>query len=427
MIDHKRKRILVAIFGVTLMVSGVDVIAEIEVRVGAERTDNVARTEADQIEETVGVLGLSMDFASESPRIESSVVSDLEYRNYLDDTFDDEVVGSLFADLSLHVAPRTFSWITEYRFGNIQADPFRPDTAENREAVHSISTGPDLTLRFGSVSAVELSGRYHANRFEESEIDSDVISGRLSFIRGLSPHRSLSLNLTGDSVDYDNAILDSDFKRYAAYLGFESEMSRGSLLVNLGATELEDSAGETHRSTLIDFDLIRELSSSTTFVLAYDQSISDAASSLTQMQAPGGNFGSSQQTPGVSDPFETRRFAVELEFQRGSNSFFVAGYATDNEYFTLSGLDREQIDFRAGFTRTLGSAWRVNLDGGVQNTKFAEVNRKDRDLRVRGGLSRRLSRSLSVNLDVTRFERDSDVAGFDYDETVIGLTFSYTR
>ena len=66
---------------------------EYEIRIGAARSDNVARTDTAEIEETIVLVGLELDTRYESRRVEASLVTDLEYRNYTDNTFDNEVVG----------------------------------------------------------------------------------------------------------------------------------------------------------------------------------------------------------------------------------------------------------------------------------------------------------------------------------------------
>ena len=75
---------------------------EYEIRIGAMRTDNVFRTDADEIEETIALVGLNLDGQHETRRLDASLVTDLEYRKYMDDTFDDDVVGELDAKLNFH-------------------------------------------------------------------------------------------------------------------------------------------------------------------------------------------------------------------------------------------------------------------------------------------------------------------------------------
>ena len=398
---------------------------EYEIRIGASRSDNVARTDTLEIEETIALVGLALDLQHESRRVAASLVTDLEYRNYTDNTFDDEVVGSLNADLELQLAPEVFSWLFQYQFGNLQTNPFLANTAFNRQNVNQFSTGPDLRIRLGSNTALELGGRYHSTRYEISDIDNDVLGSRVSLVRALSPYRSISLNVTADRVEYDNTLLNSNYDRQTAYFGFESEVPRGSITVNLGYNEIHDN-GEVVDGNLINIAWDREISPSTTFRLAYDQGFTDSSDFLGQSQ-PGEGFGEPQNTPGVSDPFENRQFSLGLNYNRNNNNFFASLLYNEDEYVTNSLLDRNRSELRAGFSKVLGSAWRIRLSGALQRTDFVATGREDDDTVISAGLSRQLSRMIGVNLDFTRFDRDSSDPAFDYVENLVNLTFSYAR
>ncbi len=254
---------------------------EFEIRIGAAKSDNIARTDMFAIEETIALAGLNLDLQYESRKVWASLITDLEYRDYTNDTFDNEVVGSLDADVELQFAPEVFSWIIRDQFGNLVTNPFQANTPINRQYVNRFSTGPDLRLRFGSSTAIELGGRYHSNRFEISDIDSEERYARISLVRAMSPHRSISLNVTGSRIEFDNTVLNSNYDRRAAYLGFQSDAARGSLTLNLGINELDDD-GEVVDGNLINVSWDREISPSTTFTLAFREGLTDAAGRLGQ-------------------------------------------------------------------------------------------------------------------------------------------------
>ena len=399
---------------------------EYEVRIGASRSDNIARTDDLEIEETAALAGLVLDVQHESPKVEASLVTDMEYRSYTDDTFDNEVTGSLNADLLVKFAPDVFSWVFQDQFGNLQTNPFQPDTAVNRENINRFATGPDLRIQMGSSTAFELGGRLYINQFEVSDIDNDVLNGRISFVRATSPNRSVSLNVTADRIEYDDTVLNSNYDRQSAYFGFESENSRGSLTVNLGYNELHDNGIVTDGNVIL-FNLDREISPSMTINLSYDESLTDASDTLGRSQNPGQEFSDPQQTAGVSDSFENRRFTMGVDHNRNNNNFFVTLLYNEDEYVTVSTLDRDSLGVRIGFSRLLGSSWRIRLSGAFQRTDFLETGREDDDTVLSAGISKQLSRSVGINLDFTRFDRDSSEPGFDYVENLVNLTFSYGR
>ena len=419
------KQTVFVFIGSVLTTYAIGAEVEYEITIGAARSDNVARTDTFEIEETIALLGLALDVQHESRKVEASLVADLEYRNYTDGIFDDEVVGSLYADLELQLAQDVFSWVFENRFGNLVTNPFLANTPVNRQNINRFSTGPDLILRFGSRTALEVGGRYHNTQFEISDIDNDVLGGRVSLVRALSAHRSASLNITTDRIEFDDTTFNSSYDKQAAYFGFESESSRSTLTVNLGYNELHDN-GVVTDGYLINVNWDREISPSTTFNLGYNEGLTDAGFAFDQSQ-PGQGFGDPQRTAGVSDPFENRRFSVGLDFNRNSNIFFATLSYNEDEYITASVLDRDRSSLRLGFSRDFGSAWRFRLSGVLQKTDFVTTGREDDDATISVGLSRQFSRKVGVNLNFTRFDRDSSDPGFNYVENVINLTFSYTR
>jgi len=398
---------------------------EYEIRAGAYYSDNVRKADIMQQEETIGLIGLQLDASHESRRVEANLLSDLEYRDYLDDSFDSENIGSVNADVLFKISPDTLSWVVENYYGTLQSDPFRANTPDNRENINVFSTGPDLTLRLPR-GAFRISGRYESRYFEVSDIDNDVLGGTVSLVRIFSPNRSVSLNVSADRVEFDDTTVNSDFDRQTAYLGFNSQNSRGSIVVNLGINEIHD-FGEVSRGTLVGISWSRNITARSSFSLGYDQRFSDAGDIFKRFQAPGRGFGNVRAISGVSDPFENRRFSAKYNNRRKNFDFYVTAFRDEQVYEISKSLNRDRTRVGVGASKSLGSAWQVSIGARFQKTEFSNSSRVDDDIDLRGRISRKLSRRVSLNIGYARSERDSNTAGFDYIENVASLTFSYTR
>jgi hypothetical protein len=404
---------------------------EYEIRVGVIRTDNVLRTDVDEVEETIALLGLNLDVQHERRKIDASLLTDLEFRTYTANTFDDDIIGTLNADLNLHFVPETFSWVFVEQFGQLNSNPFQPDTPLNRENVNRFSTGPDFRLRMGSSTAIEVGGRLYLNDFEISDIDNEVLEATISLARALSPHRSLSLNVTGSSVEFDNSEIGDtgffrDYDLKSAYFGFESEAARSSVTVNLGVNEIERN-GETFDGDLIYINWDRDISSSTVLNLAYNEGLSDAADALGRTQDPDLGPGDPDQTAGVSDPFENRRFTLGISATRNDNTLYASAIYNEDEYLTLSFLDRNSTTLSVGLSRVIGSSWQIRLRGALQKTEYVSSGREDDNIVISAGFSKQFSRAVAFNLDFTRFDSDSSDTSFGYVDNTIRLTLSYGR
>ena len=198
---YQEKIILVAVLmAASSLVQAADV--DYELRLGGIHSDNVRRSGADGEDETIGFVGIGLDVAHESKRVNFSLHTILDWQHYVNDSFDDEVVGALNADLVLAMIPEVLTWVATNRFGQLQTNPFLSDTADNRGNFNSFSTGPDLLLRFGNRMSFGAGGRITRNDFEKRDIDNDVVSGNAFLSRDLSANRSISLSVTFDDIDY---------------------------------------------------------------------------------------------------------------------------------------------------------------------------------------------------------------------------------
>src|SRR5688572_5194870 len=55
---------------------------------GVNYTDNASRAQVDEESETIGTAGLLLGITTDRPKLDADVTAHLEYREYLDDTFD---------------------------------------------------------------------------------------------------------------------------------------------------------------------------------------------------------------------------------------------------------------------------------------------------------------------------------------------------
>lgn len=395
-----------------------------EVSAGAGYSDNIARTETLEVEETAALVGLKLEAEHESRALNWELISDLEYRDYLDGTYDAEIVGSLRGGLDIEFVPETFVWVVDNSFGTLQSDPFQAETPDNRENANRFATGPDVRLRFGSNAALEVGGRYYKNDFEVSDTDHGVVQGKVALVSALSAHRTISLNASADRYEFDESELYPDYDRQLVYLGLVSEMSRGSLSVALGVNEIEDLAGTTD-GTLIDINVERNFGSSSILNLAFRQGLTDVGELLGDSGDLGISFGQTLRASTVSDPFEHRLASASLEFGRSGNNWYIGAWSRSDEYLNLILLDNERTGLRASIDRTFGRAWQFRLSGSFQRIEFTNTTREDDDLDVLVGLSRQMTRRVRIDVDFGRFRRESTVVNASYVENVARIRLAY--
>ena len=94
---------------------GVEIEAEFNVGVG--KSDNIARTSDNEIDETIGVAGLRFGLTEQTNRLYVDVQSRFDYLYYKDGTYDNELVGGLVGALEYTLIDERLTWVVENNFG----------------------------------------------------------------------------------------------------------------------------------------------------------------------------------------------------------------------------------------------------------------------------------------------------------------------
>ena len=164
------------------------------------------------------------------------------------------------ADLRYLFVPGRFEWVLTESFGQSEIDPFAASTPDNRENINYFTTGPDFTVRLGSVGSLTLFGRYSMTQFEDSNFDDERLLGGLSLGRDLSARSNVSLNATAERVEFDDQTAGSDYDRQSAFLRYEIEGARTTIGAGSGRTARFTTTATTSSSPLFELDISRDLS-----------------------------------------------------------------------------------------------------------------------------------------------------------------------
>lgn len=397
------------------------------VRAGAAFSDNIRRSANNEEEETIPLLDVVTRLEHTGRTVQASLNTNLGYRTYQDTNLDDEVLGGASANLVLMPAPETFHWTVSNSFGTTQSNPFTANSPLDRENINNFATGPDFFLNFGRRTRLGINGRWQTYDFEVSETDNETIGGTVSLTRTLTPNRSVSLNVSGREVDFDNP-LNSDLELQTAAIGFNSEVSNGSLSVQIGGNQVESDDG------LIDGDGLfanvgfrRQVTARTSFSISYDQRLSTAGDIFQLFQNAGGReFGNTRNVAGVAEPFENRRLNFGLEMLRGSSTYFLGANIQTQEYVETNGLDRDRYTLSGGWNHQFGFGWSFSADAALERQEYDITSRTDDWLRFGLALSKDLSRAFDIAVRFESTYRDSNNNAVDIDENRISVTVGYT-
>ena len=80
------------------------------IRFGGGHSDNVHRLDTAEESESYIAFGLDLTYARQTRRLQASVTSDLEHRNYSGSGVSDEPYGSLVAEIEFEAKPDRITW-----------------------------------------------------------------------------------------------------------------------------------------------------------------------------------------------------------------------------------------------------------------------------------------------------------------------------
>lgn len=382
---------------------------------GLEYTDNALLTPDNKQEEWTNSLRAGFSLLQSSPTVEARIASDAEYRNYKNNTSPDETLFNLNLLGKWNISPQRFSWTVEDYFNQTAINPVAPNTPNNRQNTNTLSTGPDFTWRMSPVHALEFGARHARNTYQTTEIDNTRVTGYARWAYQSTPSTRLSLELSAESVNYDDQQASSNinFDRRDAFFEVSNRLARNQLVLDAGTTRISRDNAQDETGELGRFSWIREISSTATVAMYASSQLSDAGQqALSRGQAA--SLGPLQPTspiPVVSgDVFRTKSVELLYSFRRAYGDNVFRAFRQKDEFKTAPENDEDRrggsfaigYDFSQAFTSSLfGSYARVEDFVTVPSSVY-------RDKTFGIGLVNRFIRRLSLALDLRENRRDGN-------------------
>ncbi len=396
-----------------------------DLKAGIGHSDNITRTDTDTIPESILGLGAGFDYSHDGARLDAQANADLVWYDYLQNTYNANLVGNAMGNAVYAIVPDRFTWTFSDNFGQAQADPFQVQTPDNIENVNAFSTGPDFLFSVGPRYQARVFGRWTDTYYQKNPYGGQRWVGGLSFQRALSAQSSISLNGTYGKMNYYDQPADYDFDVQEYFASYETTNARTSALLNLGYRTL-DRSGSTTSGPLVKLALTRKLSGFTSVSLNAGSQYGDAGTFLADYQGdlpPGGG-----QTPIQANRDVAVRNNVDgilrISRQR-TDLWFSAGY-DQLRYVENDTQDQDLVSLRANASRRLRET--LSVGGGVYWRDYTFPNEPGQDynhLGLNANLSWKPARAFYVDLDVEYDTRSADNSATDYNETRFFLWLGY--
>ena len=413
---------LLSIFVFPTTVQAIEIDAQVRVGIGA--SDNIARTPQNELEETISTAGMSFSITEQTPRLHLDIDAQFDYLDYADDTFDEEWVGGLNADVAIVMIEERLRWVIQDNFGQALFDPFQPARPNNREDVNLFSTGPTFNLFPGTRNPVKLDLRYSRVDFEIRPNDNDRLSGTLSIGREVSRASTLSLNLNGTRIEYDNGVT-APIERYEAYLRFETTGAKNTVGFDLGYNEVEF-AGRAGDGIVARVDYTRQSSADSSFSVSGGSQFSDQGDIFRFYRNITGDLLDTSDITDSLAPFQNNFFALSYRLEKARYSTVLTVDWNQEDYKDGQGIDRDIFRGNLRIQREVTRKVFAGGNVGFMRREFKYLDRRDDDLILGLDLGYRLSPGLDVSIEYQHFQRNSITPGADFTENRAFLKFAYT-
>lgn len=392
------------------------------VGIEADYSDNIGLTETNEQSDTGLAPFAGFMLEEQSTNLDAEIRTIFERVTYLDDTFDDETLGSLRGNLEWRPLPGQFHWWTEDYFTQVRRDATDPATPNNRIDTNSFSTGPDLFVRLDAASQLQLQARYSDYYFEDSTADSERMMGSVAWIRSIRPSFDLSGNLVYEDADFSESSA-SNFKRTDVFVRADTLQGRSNLVVDIGGTKIDRDVLEDVDGFLGRITYLRQIGVTTQFELEASTQYTDSGIDL--LSAGGSAFDFTRDNQQISgDVFYNQSLEARYSTGPSEHNWSVRALLRDEDYEVLP-QDRKTQGLRGDMHRNLSGPWYMNAYAAYRREKYTDLAQTNKDGEFGLGVERQLGRRFNARLDYILGTRDSNIVGGDYDENRVVFLIYY--
>jgi hypothetical protein len=402
--------------------------------IGAEYSDNIARTGGEPASDTILRPAVTFDLTEQGEEIQAAILGSASYDYYTDDSFDDEFRSEIGARLNWVLLPERLSWVFEDFLAEEPIDVRAANRPNNRQRTNLFVTGPTLKLRFSSAMSARVDLRYADTYAEETESfdgNRSILAAALE--RQLGPAARVGANLEFQDARFDRqSTLATDFERWSMFGRYALTTSRYTLESDLGWSKVDFESGEDTDGGLFRLGLRWDYDPSWSLGVGAARQLSDAAGDFvlqaptTQSLAAPVSVGRNFAVAVTADIFTERRITADLVRRDERVTWSLSGFWRRQNFARAELFDQNGRGLFAAVDYNLSALSAIGLFGGRSWQEFGEDAQDDRELDVGLRFRSQILRGLSINAELTRADRSSDLAANDFDETraYLGLIWS---
>ncbi|WP_162349312.1 hypothetical protein [Pseudoxanthomonas gei] len=431
-VQHKRPR-RAALTVALAALPGMALAAPINYDLGlaALRSDNIGLSETDPQSETVVMPQLRFGIEQAGARLKLNATGQVQYLDYVDDTFDDGFRGALSSQALWTMIPDRLEWTIEDYLSLQPVDSLTSFNPGNQQQTNVFVTGPTLYVRSADATHGQVDARYTRSYAEESQtFNSDRYGIAMRLLHDLSPTRTVSANLEVVDVNYQEVAPEANFTRYDLYGRYVGQLRDLEMRFDVGYSKLKYGGVRKDESLpLARASFNWQLTPRSALNLDMNYDFSDAAENMilpvtnVDIGGPNGN----PAPPIVAGVYKETGLRLGYEFTGERLSMEFRPYYVRLNYVELSAEDEKDWGGYASVSYRLRPRLVVQAAASLEDRKFEAPVRRYREKTAGIALENRFTAHWFGRLELQRRERNSAIIGQDYKENVAIVSFNYRR
>lgn len=396
------------------------------------RSDNINLSEDNQIDETVVIPRLRFDVEQEGANARFQAHGDIDYRHYVDDSFDDETRSEFAGQLNWSLLPQRLGVVLEDYLSQEPITLREGTYPGNVQRVNVFIGGPSLHARFNDVTRAQLDLRATDADAEVTE----TFNGRRYTAAGilqreLSSTSQASLNLVATEAEFDDPT-SSDFSREDAFIGYRRNGARASLEADVGYSRVRPKDdGDTASSPVGRVTVAWQVTPRSQIRVRGFYQLADSVQDLIVRQQD-------LRDPIIPDLMESfvyvnpsvyRQRRLDVDYQYEGERLAVRLRPTYQRLRYIDGLndDRNLLGVFLSLDYRLLPRLLVSTQATARNREFLGSPREDHDRVYTLGLEYQMTQHWSLSGTAIRNTRDSTEVDPRYGETAFLLSVAWQR
>lgn len=402
---------------------------------GAGYSDNINESAIDPTGSGLLIPRATFTVDEKGADVQATAVGDLEYRDYLNGGFNNELRGQLSSVVNWVISPQRFSFDFEDYAAVAPVNILATNAPNNLQQTNVFTLGPTFSFRIDPTLNFQTDARF-TNSLASQTDDFNSNRGLLALraIKLIDPTTQISANVTYEDVHFTDPLFDSDpdYRRGEIFGRMQKKLTNLDFDVSLGYSKLNfsslgDQSGLLARGA-VTYHLDAQNSIGVGFARQFSDSSQDMAIDPAAMLGSGLNTGIVVGTTAItSQVFLEHQLNVNYVFQNERFTFRAAPYYNRYEYEDAPELNQTSHGGVVGAAYRLAPLWTLGLDAFEETREYRDIDRRDEDIRLDLSLLRQFTPHWSGRLDYIRNERNSTALDEGFRENIFMVTVIYKR